>query len=340
MRRVISIVLAFSITLGRPAQQSAWQDRSSHQIQFVTVADGVRLEVLDWGGSGRAVVLLAGSGNTAHVFDEFAPKLNASCHVYTSCHVYGITRRGFGASSQPESGYDEQHLADDILHVLDTLRITAPVLVGHSMAGGEMTVLASRHPDRISGLVYLEALFDVADFPASDPAYLALAKKLPQEEPPAPPTEEERRSFAAYRARQMRMEGFAFPEGELHAGSETTTDGSKGPYKTPQRIFKLIGDGAMPRDYSKIRVPVLAIGDAQLAPGDYPAGNSLNVQERANTDAYRAATIAFVNRWKKNLQNGPPSVRFVDLEDAGHYLFLKREAEVVREVRAFVGGLP
>jgi hypothetical protein len=38
--------------------------------------------------------------------------------------------------------------------------------------------------------------------------------------------------------------------------------------------------------------------------------------------------------------NGPPSVRFVDLGDAGHYLFLKREAEVFREVRAFVAGLP
>jgi pimeloyl-ACP methyl ester carboxylesterase len=174
-----------------------------------------------------------------------------------------------------------------------------------------------------------------------------LAKKLPQGDPPAPPTEEERKSFAADRARQMRMEGFAFPEGEPHAGSEPTPDGSKGPYKTPPRIFeligdgaKLIGDGAMPRDYSKIVAPVLSIEDAQPASDDYPAGTPLNAQERADTDAYRAATMAFVNRWKKNLQNGPPSVRFVDLEDAGHYLFLKREAEVLSEVRAFVAGLP
>jgi len=334
MQRAASIVLAFSMTVSVSAQQAEWRDPSSHQIQFVTVADGVRLEVLDWGGSGRAVVLLAGSGNTAHVFDEFAPQLS------TSCHVFGITRRGFGASSQPESGYDEQHLADDILHVLDALQIRAPVVVGHSMAGGEMTVLASRHPDRISGLVYLDALFDAGDFPARDPAYLALAEKLPQGEPPAAPTEEERRSFAAYRARQMRTEGFAFPDAELHAGSEPMPDGSKGPYKTPQRIFKLIGDGALPRDYSKIRVPVLSINNAQPAPGDYPAGTQLTAQERTDTDAHRAATLAFGNRWKKNLQNGPPSVRFVDLEDAGHYLFLKREAAVLREVRAFVARLP
>jgi len=334
MQRAASIVLAFSMTDSVSAAQSEWRDPSSHRIQFVTVADGVRLEVLDWGGSGRAVVLLAGSGNTAHVFDEFAPKLN------TCCHVFGITRRGFGASSQPESGYDEPHLADDILRVLDALQIRTPVVVGHSMAGGEMTVLASRYPDRISGLVYLDALFDVGDLPANDPAYLELARKLPAGPPTPPPTDEEQHSFAAYRARQMRLEGFAFPEGELHAGSEPMPDGSKGRYRTPQRIFKLIGDGAMPRDYSKIRVPVLSINDAQPAPGDYPAGTRLTAQERADTDAYRAATMAFGNRWKKNLQNGPPSVRFVELKDVGHYLFLKREAEVLREVRAFVAGLP
>jgi len=333
MQRVAALVLAFSTTLSLSAQRAEWRDPSSHRIQFVTVADGVRLEVLDWGGSGRAVVLLAGSGNTAHVFDEFAPKLN------TCCHVFGVTRRGFGASSQPESGYDEPHLADDILRVLDALQIRTPVVVGHSMAGGEMTVLASRYPDRISGLVYLDALFDVGDLPANDPAYMELARKLPAGPPTPPPTDEEQHSFAAYRARQMRLEGFAFPEGELHAGSEPMPDGSKGRYRTPQRVFRAIGDGAIPRDYSKIRVPVLSVAEEMAKPGDYEP-EKLTEEERAAHDAFRAATRAFGDRWARNLQNGPPSVRFVELKDVGHYLFLKREAEVLREVRAFVDGLP
>ena len=42
------------------------------EVRFVTVEDDVRLELLDWGGSGQPVVLLAGSGNSAHVFDDFA----------------------------------------------------------------------------------------------------------------------------------------------------------------------------------------------------------------------------------------------------------------------------
>src|SRR5215813_3320173 len=73
-------------------QPASWKDPSPHSVQFVEVAENVRLEVLDWGGTGRPVILLAGGGNTAHVFDEFAPKLAANYHVY------GITRRGFGVS--------------------------------------------------------------------------------------------------------------------------------------------------------------------------------------------------------------------------------------------------
>jgi len=154
-----------------------------HVVGASHSADGVRLEVLDWGGSGRPVVLLAGSGNTAHVFDDFAPKLTGFCHVY------GITRRGYGASSQPRPGYDDQRLADDVLKVLDTLHIQSPVLVGHSMAGGELTTLGAQHSDRLGGLVYLDALGDPRDWPASDPAYMALFRKLPapMREPPPPP---------------------------------------------------------------------------------------------------------------------------------------------------------
>ena len=63
--------------------------------------------MLDWGGSGGPVILLAGGGNTAHVFDEFAPKLAASYHVY------GITRRGFGASTYAPLEEGADRLGED-----------------------------------------------------------------------------------------------------------------------------------------------------------------------------------------------------------------------------------
>ena len=127
-----------------------WRDLSPHKIQFVSVDKNIQLEVLDWGGKGRPVVLLAGGGNTAHVFDDFAPKLA------TKFHVYGITRRGFGASgfSVLKEG---SHLSDDILTVIDSLKINKPVLIGHSIAGAELSSIAVSHTEKVSGLVYLEA---------------------------------------------------------------------------------------------------------------------------------------------------------------------------------------
>ncbi len=113
--RILSVLLVESLT----AEAAPWRDPSPHAVRFVTVDDGVRLEVLDWGGSGRPVVLIAGGGNTAHVFDDFAPKLA------THYRVYGITRRGFGASGFAESPNPVDRLRDDLLSIR-TRSTTAP----------------------------------------------------------------------------------------------------------------------------------------------------------------------------------------------------------------------
>ena len=153
------IFLALALLTGRSGlaqEHSAWRDPSKHQVQFVTVEDGVRLEVLDWGGSGKPLVLLAGGGDTAHVFDDFAPQLTPSFHVY------GITRRGFGESGFSPEGYGADRLGDDVLAVLDSLKLIRPVLVGHSLGGEELSSLSTRHPSRVAALVYLEAGYPYA----------------------------------------------------------------------------------------------------------------------------------------------------------------------------------
>ena len=77
------------LDLDRANEESSWRrDRTPHKIHFIEVYEQVRLEVVDWGGSGRPLILLAGGNNSAHEFDRFAPKLT------TTSHVYGISRRG------------------------------------------------------------------------------------------------------------------------------------------------------------------------------------------------------------------------------------------------------
>ena len=115
-----------------PQNGPSSQGETALKTQFVAVQPDVKLEVLDWGGTGRKLVLLAGGGSTAHIFDSLGPKLAAHYHVI------GITRRGFGQSSAPQMGYDPRRLGDDVVAILDALHIADPVLVGHSIAGEEL----------------------------------------------------------------------------------------------------------------------------------------------------------------------------------------------------------
>lgn len=156
----------FTLTRATPA--TAWTDPAQHAIRFVTVEPDVRLEVLDWGGpstlASRTLVLVPGLGNTAHVFDALASKLTSRYRVL------GVTRRGFGASSAPASGYGADRLGDDVLEVMQQLNLRNPVVVGHSFGGAELSSIGSRHPDRVAGLVYLEAGYSYAFYaPGIDP---------------------------------------------------------------------------------------------------------------------------------------------------------------------------
>src|ERR1041385_1343424 len=133
------------------SQVPAAVDPSLHRVTFVAIRADVHLEVLDWGGHGPAVVFLAGFGDTAHVFDGFAPQFT------DRFHVFGITRRGFGASSRPAGGYDSRTLAQDIILVLDSLRLSRAAFVGHSFAGTELSYLGAFYGGRVTQLVYLDA---------------------------------------------------------------------------------------------------------------------------------------------------------------------------------------
>jgi pimeloyl-ACP methyl ester carboxylesterase len=100
------------------------------------------------------LVFLAGSSFNAHAFDDFAPR-------FTNRHrVIGINRRGHGASSWPDSGYTLSTLVQDIRAVFDSLDVQRAILAGHSFAGSEMTRFAAEHPDRLAGLIYIDAAHD------------------------------------------------------------------------------------------------------------------------------------------------------------------------------------
>src|SRR5688572_33067400 len=111
---------------------SQWIDKSPHKVRFVNV-NGIRLHYLDWGGKGEAVLFLTGFGDSAHIFDDLAPQFA------NQFRVLGLTRRGHGQSDKPETGYDTATRVDDIRQFLELIEINRATLVGHSLAGDEMT---------------------------------------------------------------------------------------------------------------------------------------------------------------------------------------------------------
>ena len=150
-QRIWMTVVALIACASLAQNGSSSQGEPALKTQFVAVQPDVKLEVLDWGGTGRNLVLLAGLGSTTHAFDSLGPKLAAHYHVV------GITRRGFGQSSAPQTGYDARRLGDDVVAVLDALHIADPVLIGHSIAGEELSAISAYHPGRAAALFYLDA---------------------------------------------------------------------------------------------------------------------------------------------------------------------------------------
>lgn len=352
-----------------------WRDPSPHTVRFVTVAENVRLETLDWGGRGRPIVLLAGGGNTAHVFDDFALKLRGRYHVY------GLTRRGSPPSSIPEDGYSADQLGDDVLAVIDSLKLKKPVLIGHSFAGQEMSNVASRYPERIAGVVYLDAahswdedyeagafykivewknqlndfdkkVHELLDEPFDSrplaqemlrknlPELQAILEKLIRIENGRPPrpdaTPADLENFRAVQAWYARGAKVVLPEAEFRMMLATDSDGRPTmKFRRPPFVGQKIDMGK--QKYTNVRVPALGIFAVMDDPG--PA-NMDDREARANAESYIWFQNERAARQVVQFERDLPQGRVVRIARADHYVFLSNESEVLKELNAFITSLP
>jgi non-heme chloroperoxidase len=281
------------------------QDISSHTIQFVTVDKNVKLEVLDWGGSGRSIVLLSGMGSTAHVFDNFANKL------ISNYHVYGITRRGFGTSSAPApktENYSADRLGDDVLEVCAALGLVRPVLIGSSIAGEELSSIGSRHSEKVAALIYLDAVYSYSYF-TGPPSVRDLGQNL--------------------LARKRFFDGpnvLGEPEG-------------KSPSSLPAALFstspgeQAILDGQ--QKYTDIRGPILA-----FFPVPHDLSKRKDLEDAGALAAAEAEDTRSMEALVKAFKAGVPQARVILMPNASHFVFVSNEADVLREMHAFLERLP
>ena len=297
-------------------------DTSPHKTTFVTVEPGVRLEVLDWGGTGEPMVLLTGSGDNAHVFDLFAFQFT------DRFHLIGITRRGFGRSSQPANGYDLDTRAHDDIAVLDTLGVRQAVIVGHSIAGTELNKLAAAYPQRVAKLVYLDAL----DIDSGGWSKLA--------QPPDAPdfTAADLVSVQRVAAASARNDGYRKPlAAYCNMVRRDATGRVIGPVTPPAISAKLLA-GLQPSDYARVHAPALGIFNRITPPYRAPYYWSLKPPVQEQWDRSIAAlakwTTGAIERFRTEVRGS----RVVEIPNTNHYVYVVDEALVVREMRNFLMG--
>jgi pimeloyl-ACP methyl ester carboxylesterase len=286
-------------------------------------ARAVRLEILDWGGTGPAVLLLAGSGGTAHVYDDLAPQL------VDGFRVIGITRRGHGASSRAAdtTTYTLDFLAADIRTVLDTLGLRRASLVGHSIAGAEITRFAARWPDRVEKLVYLDSAHDFDGYDelmAANPSWpppVAMRKGTHDD------------SLSAWRAWGKRdLWGY---------WSEAMEVDRVRTYDADSFALRVLGRDATvhPKEYRAVRAPALAIS-AWYTTGTWffhldPLRDSAKWQ--AASRWIDTGVRPFIARGNQRFLNEIPNGRLVQF-DSDHYVFIYREERTLAELRDFLKG--
>jgi non-heme chloroperoxidase len=377
MRRVQTIlVLIVASIVGLPALGAEdWHDPSPHQIRFVTVQPGVKIEALDWGGTGRPLIFIAGAGGTAHAFDDFALLLTPHFHVY------GVTRRGYGDSSKPRSGYDADRLGDDVVAVIRKLNIPKPILMGHSFGGQEVSDVATRYPTLIAGAIYLDAIYsydaasekealywnvewrqqietlqkhlaELLESPFDSrpvatalrdrdlPAVQTIAENLLRVEKGRPPWVDPQpadlQSFADLREWYHRIMRLYLPEAEFRQMQATLPDGRP---SSKSRAPDWVGSAIMAgrKAFHHIDVPALYIGAEDNIPADYDKNDP---EARANAEAYIAYQHGWIERRTARFKSDAPNGRLVILKGASHMVFASNPQDVLRESLSFADPLP
>ncbi|WP_131765113.1 alpha/beta fold hydrolase [Candidatus Protofrankia californiensis] len=125
--------------------------------QYATEVDGCRISYRCWGEPERPGIILV-HGGAAHAgwWDHIAPLIDSEYRVVA------IDMSGHGDSGRRDD-YSLQSWAAEIVGVAEHAQLAgSPIVIGHSMGGWASIMAAARYPERISGIVILDA--PVADF--------------------------------------------------------------------------------------------------------------------------------------------------------------------------------
>jgi non-heme chloroperoxidase len=118
---------------------------------FTSAGDGTSLFYKDW-GTGKPVLFIS---SWALNSDMWQYQMTPMASHGFRCVAYD--RRGHGRSAQPSNGYDYDTLAEDLAVLIEHLDLHEVMMIGHSMAGGEIVRYLTRHSARRVSRIVLVA---------------------------------------------------------------------------------------------------------------------------------------------------------------------------------------
>jgi pimeloyl-ACP methyl ester carboxylesterase len=283
----------------------------------------VRIHYVDWGGSGPVIILLTGLGDSARIFDDLGPRL-AQSH-----RVIALTRRGYGLSDHGQKDYSNAALVDDVLGVMDALAIRKASLVGHSIAGGELSTLGEHHGDRVDRLVYLDSAYDRT-------RALELTNKVPATPGPSAADRASLDAMARWREALLGVHTRAVRE---NVSDTMRLDHGQAVPRTPPKVMLevLAGDVAAKPDYAAISAPALAIYSSkdvaeQISPQTPPAAREAVVD-------YASHVIRpWMLRAQADFLEHKRCGVAVELPHSTHYFFLTRPAWTAKAILDFLAA--
>lgn len=121
--------------------------------QFIAIGEGVRVHLRDEGPrDAPAILLLHGSNADLHTWEPWARALRQRYRVIRFDQVgHGLT------GPDPRHDYSLANYVADIREVADRLGLKRFIIGGNSMGGKHALAFAIAHPDRVAGLVLVDA---------------------------------------------------------------------------------------------------------------------------------------------------------------------------------------
>jgi pimeloyl-ACP methyl ester carboxylesterase len=151
-----TILISSQIQAAKPWEQlPAAQSLPSPTISGYAPVNGVRIYYAEFGRGDPVILLHGGLGN----IEQFGNQIPA---LETHYKVIAVDSRGHGRSTRSAAPFSYHLMADDVLGVMDHLRITKAAIIGWSDGGIIGLDLAIYHPNRLTKLVAIAANYSVS----------------------------------------------------------------------------------------------------------------------------------------------------------------------------------